>query len=123
MSTRETWEKYIKAFADNYENAIVTFYTEDVLFETPKNRFEGRQAFINYLNATRQGIREILTPINVFSDENRLAAELDAELQAYDDAPDFAEKPLRKGESIRKRVSAFYDFKDGKICRVKIYHS
>ncbi|NQT73097.1 MAG: nuclear transport factor 2 family protein [Chloroflexi bacterium] len=123
MSTKEIWEKYIKAFTDNYENAIMKFYTDDVLFETPKNRFEGRQAFIDYLNATRQGIREVLTPTNVFSDENRLAAELNAELHAYEDAPDFPEKPLKKGESISKSVSAFYDFKNGKISRVKIYHS
>lgn len=123
MGTREIWETYVRAFADNYEDAILRFYTEDVLFETPRNRFEGRQAFIDYLNATRQGIREVLTPVNVFEKENGLAAELDAELQAYEDAPGFHEKPLRKGESIRKRVSAFYDFKGDRICRVKIYHA
>jgi len=120
---QEKWEGYLKAFAEDYENAIYTYYTEDVVFETPKNSFSGTQALLDYFNATRKGIREVLTPLNVFVKDGGLAAELNAKLQAYEDALNFPERPLKKGESISKRVCAFYDFRDGKICRVKIYHS
>ncbi len=119
----EKWEEYLKAFAEDYENAIHTYYAEDVVFETPKNKFSGTQALLDYFDSTRTGIREVLTPLNVFVKDGGLAAELNAELQAYEDAPNFPEKPLKRGESISKRVCAFYDFRDGKISRVKIYHS
>lgn len=118
-----TLKEYLQLYTEDFERAVDRFYTDDIVFENPDDIFRGKQAILDHFQVARDGIREIFTPLNILIEEDRIAVEMDVELLATKDKPDFPAKPLRVGESIRRKVAAFYWVRDGKICSVAVYRS
>ena len=118
-------EKMMKYFEDynsgDYKKTISTYYTQDAIFESADYKFTGQQNIINFLTESHKGPSEELRVINILIDSNSVAAELEANIQATEDKPDFHIKPLKRGDSFILKMSAFYDIRDGKICHVRIY--
>ncbi len=113
--------KYFETYSSDFDQAIDTYYTDDIDFEYPGGKFQGKEAVRGYFAKVHQKFNEILRPVNLLIEGNRVAAEVEAELQALIDFPDFGGKPFNKGESQFTTYGIFYDLRDDKICRVKIY--
>ena len=120
---RDEMLEYFKLYTEDFEKAVERYYTEDIVFANPDNVFNGRQAILEHFRIVRDGIKEIFTPLNIVMEGDKIAAELDIELLATRDKPDFAAGPLKEGESIHRTVGAFYHLRDNKICRVNVYRS
>ena len=120
---RDEMLEYFKLYTEDFEKAVALYYAEDIVFENPDNTFVGRQAILDHFRVVRDGIKEIFTPLNIVIEGNKIAAEIDVELLATKDKPDFATGPLKKGESIHRRVGVFYHLRDDRICKVNVYRS
>ena len=120
---RDEMLEYFKLYTDDFEKAVDLYYAEDIVFENPDNTFNGRQAILEHFRVVRDGIREIFTPLNIVMEGDRIAAEIDIELLATKDKPDFAAGSLKEGESIHRRVGVFYHLREGRICKVGVYRS
>ena len=119
---KENFLQYIKDFNEgDYGQFILSYFTEDAIFENPEVRHEGRENIIRYFIKSHKGVNEVLRAKNILTDGNRIAAELEAEPQVTADRPDHHIRPVKKGETLLLAISAFYDIENSKICHIRIY--
>jgi len=119
---KEKFLQYIKDFNEgDYRHFILSYFTEDAIFENPEVRHEGRENIIRYFIKSHKGVNEVLRAKNILTDGNRIAAELEAELQFTADRPDHHIRPVKKGDRLLLTISAFYDLEDSKIRHIRIY--
>jgi len=123
--TKEKLEEFYKDFSTRgYEYGALNYFTEDVVYENPGGlEYSGRDNVINYMRGVHRGdaIKETITPVRVVMDRDVVAAELIIRLDATIDVPDHNIAPLKKGDSIAHRVSAWYTLRGGRIARLKVY--
>jgi ketosteroid isomerase-like protein len=125
--TKEKMEEYFRSFnAAGSTKTLSTYYTEDAVFKTPWGKVvSGLDNIIKYMDeGAHHGdkIKESLTAKKILIDGDGVAVELETELEALDDVPDYHLGPsFKKGEIIRWRLSAFYKIRDGKIADVQVY--
>jgi hypothetical protein len=123
--TKEKLKEFYNDFSTKgYEYGALTYFTEDVIYENPGGlEYSGRDNVINYMRGVHRGdaIRETITPVRLVMDGEVAAAELIIQLDATIDVPDHNIAPLKKGDSIAHRVSAWYTLRGGRIARLKVY--
>ena len=123
--TKEKLKEFYKDFSTKgYEYGALTYFTEDVIYENPGGlEYSGRDHVIDYMKRVHRGdaIKETITPVRVLVDGDVVAAELIIRLDATIDVPDHNITPLKKGDSVAHRVSAWYTLRDGRIARLKVY--
>ena len=119
---KETFLQYIESFNKGDHRGVFTnYYTEDAVFQTPDVVCEGRESIINFIIKGHEGVNEVLSVKNILIEDNRVAAELEAEMQVTSDRLDHHIRSSKKGDSYKIYQCAFYDLKDGKFCHVRVY--
>ena len=122
MGNRDVIEAYYKDFnASNSGEVISAYYSDDVVFEYQDDKVSGKEAVISYLDGAWQAVRETLTPLNIVVDGDKAAVEVDDRIEAKIDLPEFLGRSFKAGESMNAKFSLFYDFREGKICHIRIY--
>ena len=122
MEIKNVIEAYYKDFnASNSGEVISAYYSDDVIFEYQGEKVVGITNVINYLDGAWQAVKETLTPLNIVVDGNKAAVEVDDRIEAKIDLPDFLGRSFKTGDSINAKFSLFYDFREGKICHIRIY--
>jgi hypothetical protein len=123
--TKEKLEEFYNDFSTKgFEYGALTYFTEDVIYENPGGlEYSGRDNVINYMKGVHHGdaIKETIIPVRVLIDGDVVAAELIIRLDATIDVPDHNIAPLKKGDSVAHRVSAWYTLRGGRIARLKVY--
>jgi limonene-1,2-epoxide hydrolase len=123
--TEERLKEFYRDFSTKgYEYAAHTYFTGDVVYENPGGtEYCGRDNVIEYMKKVHRGdaIKETITPVRVLTDGETAAAELVIQLDSTIDVPDHNIAPLRKGDRIAHRVSAWYTVRNGRIARLKVY--
>jgi len=122
MEIKNVIEAYYKDFnASNSGEVISAYYSDDVIFEYQGEKVIGIKNVINYLDGAWQAVKETLTPLNIVVDGNKAAVEVDDRIEAKIELPDFLGRSFKAGDSIDTKFSLFYDFREGKICHIRIY--
>ncbi len=124
MTVEKLKEFYNDFSTKGYEYGVLTYFTEDVIYENPGGlEYSGRDNVISYMRGVHRGdaIKETITPVRLVLDGDVAAAELIIQLDATIDVPDHNIAPLKKGDSIAHRVSAWYTLRGGRIARLKVY--
>ena len=118
---RDGMEAYYRAFNSGDHSALADYYSEDLVFEYRNMKLEGREAVLEHFAGLQQGFTEKIRPISILVDGDRVAVEMEDTFTAKVDLPDFLGQSLKQGESIAARFSGFYDSRDNKICRIRLY--
>jgi len=116
------FDRYIQAYnSENFdEEALVAdFFSEDMKLDGPDGTHD-REMWINILRHSHNGVTEILHPLSVVREGNKIMAEIDVVFTASIDRPDFPVKPLAAGEVAKARFFASYEIKDSKISRLAL---
>ncbi len=122
--TRDEFTEHAKAFSSGDYEGYSKFYTDDVVLELGSiPPIRGRQGIVDFYREMNKAVRERLTVHQVVMDENGIAADVSMEFTAHEDAPDFVVGPLKKGQSIKGGVFAFYTLRDGKIASIRTARS
>ena len=119
MITREQYARYIAAFNNNDFAGFTEFYADDVVLELPMTTLRGRQAILDFYTEVKKRVRETLKVGQLVLDEHGLAVEVDTEFHAFEDAPDFIVRPMKKGESIKSVSFILYEHEGGKFTRIR----
>jgi limonene-1,2-epoxide hydrolase len=124
MTVEKLREFYETFSSKGYEYAALGYFTEDVTYENPGGlEYSGRDNVIDYMKRVHRGdaIKETITPLRLLTDGENVAAELVIQLESTIDVPDHNIAPLKKGDKIAHRVSAWYRIRDGRIAHLKVY--
>ena len=115
--------EYFRLYGEgDYKRAIDRYYSEDAYFWNTQIEITGRQEIIDWLHASHRGYLEKLTPINIVSESDRAAVELDQEFHALEDISNFRIRPLKKNEVLKTRgICQFFLFDHGKVAAIKEY--
>jgi ketosteroid isomerase-like protein len=119
---RQEFDAYCAAFSSGSDKARLfdRYYDLDAVFEHPvKGSFKGKKAIVEFWTTGHKGIHEMLKPLNVLFDADRIAAEFLIEWHCLEDTDYLG--PRRKGGVYYAECAAFYRLKNGKFDHVKLY--
>ncbi len=119
---RSSFEEYCRLFSTTQDKASVfdRYYDPAATFDHPfKGTFTGKESIVGFWMQGHMGIREVLLPINVLFDGDRIAAEFRVDWHCLEDTEYLGHR--KKGEVYHADCAAFYSLKNGKFARVKLY--
>lgn len=119
---REDFFSYCKQFSEDKTKIEVfdKYYQEDTVFNHPKKGvFKGKDEIVSFWTQGHKGIHEIIKPVSVLFDEDKIAAEIDIEWHCFEDTEYLG--PRKKGDVFKASCAAFYHLRDGKFDSVKLY--
>jgi ketosteroid isomerase-like protein len=122
MLTESDFRTYLDGFNRCDFDAFGRFYASDVEFLGRAARLKGRDAVVSFYRDVKSRVREILTLHGIVVGPHAIVADLETELQALADWPDFPTGPLRRGEVRRSQNFIWYDIAGGQFTRVRSAH-
>jgi hypothetical protein len=117
--TEDDFRQYIAAFNRDDFDGFARFYADDVLFEGIGRRFTGPEEVVAFYRLVKSRMRETITIREVIVGANALAAELETELCALEDWPDFVSGPVLAGQVIRVVSFVWYKIRDGRFAHIR----
>jgi len=118
---RKTFDQYCESFSTtDKKETYDLYYTEDARFEHPvKGSFTVKRELVTFWNEGHKGIREVIKPVNVFIEGDRIAAEFIIEWHCFEDTEYMG--PRKKGEVYYGECAAFYRLRNDRFEHVKVY--
>jgi hypothetical protein len=111
---------YIKDFNTGGDEELVEkWFDPDVVFIGTTRRYDGRDALLGFLKWAHNGVREIIRPITVLEDGDRLFAEVDMDFVASKARDDFPFAKLRAGDRITVKFFVLYRIRNGRVIELK----
>jgi ketosteroid isomerase-like protein len=119
------FEDYIRVFNSGDRAELATFFTEDIVFWAGgapggPRVIRGKDDVLRFLAVLADGVREIIRAQVVLQDEKHIFAEIDMDIHAMSDKPDFAGLgPLKASEFLTMKFFVVYTVRGGRICEIK----
>ena len=120
MSDEERLDRYIDAFNRGDYVMLRDFYCDDIQLVIGNGKeLSGKQAIIDFYSVVRKQTQRTIRILQSFSNGKTIAAELESEFVALEDAPDFTSGPMAKGDRLYINSFALYDLRDGRFARIR----
>jgi len=120
VTPEDRFRAYMQAFNASDWDRLRGFYAPDVrLVIGNGTELKGREAIIDFYGKVKSQTRRTIEIIQCFADGQTLAAELESEFLAIEDAPDFAVRPMAKGDRYYLNSFVFYDFEGALYTRIR----
>lgn len=120
MTSEDRFRAYMQAFNASDWDRLRGFYAPDVrLVIGNGTELKGREAIIDFYGKVKSQTRRTIEIIQCFADGRTLAAEIESEFLAIEDAPDFAVRPMAKGDRYYLNSFVFYDFEGALYTRIR----
>jgi ketosteroid isomerase-like protein len=114
------YDAYIRDFNSGEDADLVErWFDPDVVFIGTTRKYEGRDALLGFLQWAHDGVREIIRPITVLQQGDRLFAEVDMDFVASKPRDDFPFAKLRPGDLITVKFFVLYRIRDGRVIELK----
>ncbi len=117
--TEQDFRNYIDAFNRSDFDGFGKFYADDVVFEGRGRHFKSRDEVLNFYREVKSKMRETITVHEVAVGESDLMAEIETELVAFVDWPEFVTGPIKKGDVIVTQNFAWYEIANGKFAHIR----
>ena len=120
MTPEDRFRAYMQAFNASDWDRLRGFYALDVrLVIGNGTELKGREAIIDFYGKVKSQTRRTIEILQCFADGQTLAAEIESEFLAIEDAPDFAVRPMAKGDRYYLNSFVFYDFEGAFYTRIR----
>lgn len=120
MTPETRFRNYLRAFNASDWQALRRFYAPDVRLVIGNGiELKGRDAIIDFYNEVKLQTRRTIEAVQCFADGETLAAEIESEFLAIEDTPDFAVRPMAKGDRYYLNSFVFYDFEGEHYTRIR----
>jgi hypothetical protein len=120
MTPEDRFRAYMQAFNASDWDRLRGFYAPDVrLVIGNGTELYGREAIIDFYSKVKSQTRRTIDILQCFAEGNTLAAEIESEFLAIEDAPDFAVRPMAKGDRYYLNSFVFYDFQGPLYTRIR----
>jgi SnoaL-like domain len=117
--TSADFRRYIDAFNRNDFETFGGYYAPQIHFQGQAGEFHGREQVVSFYRQVKARIRETIGILTLVIGERHIVAELETELHALVDWPDFPTGPIRKGETRRSQNFVWYEVADGTFGRIR----
>lgn len=117
--TEADFRLYLAAFNRSEFDAFGRFYAPDVEFFGRAAQLTGRENVVRFYRDVKSRVRETLTLHGLVVGPHSLVADLETELHALIDWPDFPTGPLRQGEIRRSQNFIWYDVANDQFTRIR----
>ena len=122
MLTEADFRAYIDGFNRSDFAAFSRFYAPDVEFSGRAAQLKGRDAVVQFYRDVKSRVRETLTLHGLVVGPQAMVADLETQLEALSDWPDFPTGPLRRGETRRSQNFIWYDIAADRFTRIRSAH-
>jgi len=120
MTPEARFRTYLQAFNTSNWEALRAYYAPDVrLVIGNGTELDGRDAIIDFYSQVKRQTRRTIEVVQCFADGQTLAAEIESEFLAVEDVPDFAVRPMAKGDRYYLNSFVFYDFEGEHYTRIR----
>ena len=120
MTPEARFRAYIQAFNQGDWDALRDFYAPDIrLVIGNGTQLCGREAIVDFYGKVKRQTRRTIEIVQCFARGNVLAAEIESEFLAVEDAPDFAVRPMARGDRYYLNSFVFYDFEGDRYTRIR----
>jgi len=120
MTPEARFRAYIQAFNATDWEALQGYYAPDVrLVIGNGTELNGRAAIVDFYGQVKRQTRRTIEIVQCFADGQTLAAEIESEFLAIENAPDFAVRPMAKGDRYYLNSFVFYDFEGEQYTRIR----
>jgi len=120
MRAEVRFRAYLQAFNAGDWGALRGFYAPDVrLVIGNGTELTGREAILDFYGKAKQQTRRTIEIVQCFADGETLAAEIESEFLAIEDAPDFAVRPMARADRYYLNSFVFYDFEGDHYTRIR----
>jgi len=110
MSPEARFRDYMDAFNTSDWDRLLGHYAPDIrLLIGNGTELVGRQAIVDFYSKVKTQTQRTIEIVRCFADGNLLAAELQSEFLALVDAPDFAARPMTRGDRYFINSFALYE--------------
>ena len=110
MSPEARFRDYMDAFNTSARDRLLGHYAPDIrLLIGNGTELLGRQAIVDFYSKEKTQTQRTIEIVRCFADGNLLAAELQSEFLALVDAPDFAARPMTRGDRYFINSFALYE--------------
>ncbi len=114
------YEAYVQAFNRGDDAALVEkYFAPDFKFTGTTRRYETREEFLQFLRWAHDGVSEIIRPITVMQEDDRIFAEIDMDFIATRPRPDFPFAQLQPGDVITVKFFVLYHLDAGIVTELK----
>ena len=120
--TEGDFREYVAAFNRSDYAAFSRLYADDIEFKGRAAELRGRESIVSFYRGVKARLRETLTVHAVVAGERAIVADVETELQALEDWPDFPTGPFKRGDVRRSQNFIWYDVKDGQFTRIRSAH-
>lgn len=122
MLTESDFRAYLAAFNRGDFDALGSFYAAEVEFAGRAARLRGREAVVRFYRDVKSRVRETLTLHGIVVGPRAIVADVETELCALADWPDFPTGPLSRGETRRSQNFIWYDVAEDRFTRIRSAH-
>lgn len=120
MTAEDRFRAYMHAFNQSDWDALREHYAPDIrLVIGNGTELVGRDAIVDFYGKVKQQTRRTIEIVQCFAEGRTLAAELESEFLALEDAPDFAARPMARGDRYFLNSFVFYDFEQDQYTRIR----
>ena len=120
MTPEARFRAYLEAFNGSDWDTLRACYAPDIrLVIGNGTELVGREAIVDFYSKVKQQTKRTIELIQCFADGNVLAAEIESEFLALEDAPDFAARPMARGDRYYLNSFVFYEFEAEQYTRIR----
>jgi hypothetical protein len=120
MTPEARFRAYMQAFNQSDWEALREFYAPDVrLVIGNGTELVGREAIIAFYGKVKQQTQRTIEILQCFAAGGMLAAEIQSEFLAVEDAPDFAVRPMARGDRYYLNSFVLYEFAGSEYTRIR----
>jgi len=120
MTPEARFRAYLDAFNAGNWDVLRGFYAPNVrLVIGNGTELNGRETIIDFYQKVNQQVRRTIEIVQCFGSGDTLAAEIESEFVAIQDAPDFAVRPMARGDRYYLNSFVFYDSAGEQYTRIR----
>jgi hypothetical protein len=113
--TDTDFRRYIAAFNRSDFAAFGQYYAPHIHFQGQAGEFHNRAEVVSFYRHVKTRLRETVKILALVIGKHDIVAELETELHALVDWPDFPTGPIHRGETRRSHNFVWYEVADGAI--------
>ena len=117
--TEADYRAYVEAFNRSDYPAFSSLYADDVEFHGRAARLTGREAIVTHYRKVKARLKETLTPHAIVVSGNTIVADVETELTALEDWPDFPTGAFNRGDTRRSQNFLWYDIEGAQFKRIR----
>jgi ketosteroid isomerase-like protein len=106
---------YIAAFNRGDFAVFSQYYAPQIHFQGQAGEFHSRAEVVSFYRQVKTRLRETIKILGLVIGNHDIVAELETELHALEDWPDFPTGPIHRGETRRSHNFVWYEVADGTI--------